>query len=440
MAATGTRLKSSALSLACVLALAACGGSSSDLQQPEPSNPPEDHEEDHDHDHIDTAGRLAVLEPGSAQVHVVELDEGKVLQSHTLDHEASAIYASPGQRYAVLFQRTQNQVQFVDGGIWLEDHGDHVHDYKEAPRLLDARLAGVLPTHYETHDDLAAVFFDGNAGTGDKAAIALLSDASIGSGQAGLALASQELDTPMHGTAEPRGDYLLTTWRAADASGTLPSQVELYHRHGDHYHFEQRFEQQCPGLHGSYSNAGYTVFGCTDGVLVVRQDGDTFTAGKIANPAGLGEGVRIGTITGNGHYDKFVGIASPGHLFEIDPAAGSITRINWAEGRTRRAHALDAEGENLLVLDDTGSLHILDVAGWNKRAEITGAIGNMPQAAPFPAIAVSGAEGKAWLSDPLGQRLHAIDLGDARVEGGIALNFSPGGLVWLGMPEHDHDH
>ncbi|MDO4706207.1 MAG: hypothetical protein Q4A98_08405 [Comamonadaceae bacterium] len=420
--------KWSALALACSAILAGCGGGGSDV----------DDDHDHSHIHIDTKGRLVVLEAGSPQVHVVDLDRKSVMQSYTADHVPSAVYASPGQRYALLMQRAQNQVQVVDGGIWQEDHGNHMHDYMQPPALLGTRLAGVRPTHYDSHAGQAAIFFDGNQETGEKAAVAVISDASLGKGQAGATLARQGLDAPMHGTAQPRGDYLLTTWRAADAQSTLPSQVELYHRHDDHYHVEKRFDAQCPGLHGSYSNAQYSAFGCSDGVLVVQQNGDQFTARKIANPADMGEKTRIGALLGHAQYGKFVGIAGAENLFEVDPAAGTITRIQWAEGRKRRAHAIDAEGKNLLILDDQGTLHILSVGSWRKRAQLPGVIANMPTKAPYPAFAISAADDDAWLSDPLGKRLLSIDIDDAKIEGSIPVNFTPTGMTWLGLRKHTH--
>ncbi|MCS7101726.1 MAG: hypothetical protein NZL99_08535, partial [Burkholderiaceae bacterium] len=88
-------------------------------------------EDDHDHDHrdvfIDTAGRLALAEFAAATLRILDLDSGTIEASYTMDNPPSAVYASPGGRYAVVVQRTQDRVQFVDGGIWQEDHGDHLH-------------------------------------------------------------------------------------------------------------------------------------------------------------------------------------------------------------------------------------------------------------------------------------------------------------------------
>ncbi len=407
-----------------VAALAACGGGGDAAPPP------------HDHPHLETAGRLAVLADGANAVHMVDLDDKSIAQTFALGGTPSAVYASPGQRYAVVLQRTDDLTRFIDGGIYQEDHVDHLHDYKVAPRLLNFSVAGSRPTHYETHDDGAALFLDGQDATAENAEAVLLSDAGIGAGRIDARLS---LERSMHGTAEPRGNYLLTTWRAADAASTLPSHVELYRRNGTGYDFVQRFAQECPGLHGSYSNEDHSAFGCTDGVLVITQAGDTFTASKIANPADIGTGVRIGTLAGHHHVGNFIGIAAPGHLFDIDPVAGTIARITWADGRTQRAHSFDAAGENFLVLDDLGVLHLLDAEDhWNVRATLN-VIDTMPTAAPFPAIAVSSAQEQAFVSDPLGRRIAVVDLHGASVVERITLTFAPTSLAWLGIAEH-HAH
>lgn len=425
---THSRWKPAAIALGCALMLAACGSGSSDMEDDDDHAP---------HTHVQTAGRLVVQQGNEARVHVIELDSSAVLHSYTVDHAPTAIYASPGHRYALLVQRPQDAVQILDGGIWQEQHGNHAHDHKQPPALLGARLSGVRPTHYEAFGGQAALFFDGNKDSAAPASVTLLSDASLAKGASGMALATQTLGTYMHGTAEPRGDYLLTTWRDPATTSTLPSQVELHHRHDDHFHFEQRFTPPCPGLHGSYSNATYSAFGCTDGVLLIEQRGSQFSSKKIPNAAELGAS-RIGTLMGHADWGQFIGIA--GHkFFAIDPVAGNMREIAWAPaGVERVTQAVDAQGRNLLVLDKTGTLHILSLADWSKRAEIRNVIANMPTAAPWPALAVSRAAGKAWLSDPNGKQLHAIDLSTARVASTVALTFSPTRMTWLGMPAHKH--
>lgn len=418
--ATCTRL--GAAIVASTLLLAGCGGGGADA--------PADVGE-----RIDSAGRLAVLDKDSANVSLWDLDEGRRLQAFALDHAPAAIHASPGGRYAIALQRTQDQAQFIDGGLWQEDHGDHLHDYRQAPRLLNLRLPGVRPTHFETHAGQAAVFNDGLEADGRNAEVVLLSDAGIGRGAADARL---PLPLPMHGTAEPLGDYLLTTHRDAASAGTLPSQVDLYRRTAAGLVFVQRFSATCPDLHGSFTNARHTAFGCSDGVLVVSRPGPgtgtEFTARKLANPVDMPAGARIGTLKGHDKVAQFVGLAAPGHLFVIDPDAGRITRMNWAQGRTVRAQAFDRAGRNYAVLDDQGDLHIANSAqAFAPRARLAGAIASMPAAAPFPAIAASLARDEMFISDPVARQVAVVDVPSATVRNRLNMGFAATGLAWLGI-------
>lgn len=389
--------------------------------------------DDHDHEPVETSGRLVFGEANAARAHVYDLDDARILQSFTLDFPANAIYASPERRYAVVLSRSNDRTQFVDAGIWQEDHGDHLHDYREDPLLLALKFDGARPTHYETHDGLAALFFDGNAAAAQNASVAVLSDASL---ENGGSVATLTLPVAMHGTAEPRGEHLLTTHREADAEGTLPGAVDLYQREGSGYRHLRRIEPGCPGLHGSFSSDDYSVFGCSDGVLAVT--GDDFTAVKIANPAGLAAGARIGTLVGHHELAGFGGFAGS-EFYAIDVAARSMTRVDWSDGAavSKLAHAMDAHGENFLILDSAGTLHLLDPAqNWAHRASLA-VIGAVAEG-QVPVIAVSHAAEQAFITDPGARQIVVVDLAEARIIQRITLDFVPVGLSWQGLSEHAH--
>ena len=126
-AASHVPFRAHRLAAALVLAIAAgCGGSSSN-----------DHDHAHGQTRVDTSGRLSIAESKVAALHVFDLDSNQVEARHVLKAPASAVYASPGKRYALAIQRNDDRVQLVDGGIWQEDHGDHMHDYKQGSKLLD---------------------------------------------------------------------------------------------------------------------------------------------------------------------------------------------------------------------------------------------------------------------------------------------------------------
>ena len=417
-------LRLGALTVACAALLAGCGGGGGGATDTD----------DHAGERIDSAGRLAVLQADSANVRIWDLDEGKLAQSFALDHPPAAVYASPGGRYAIALQRTQDQAQFIDGGLWQEDHGDHLHDYRQAPRLLSLRLPAVRPTHFETHGSQAALFNDGLVADNKNAEVVLLSDAGIGKDTADARL---PLPLPMHGTAEPLGEHLLTTYRDPANTSTLPVQVDLYRRTTTGFTFVQRFAETCPDLHGSFTNAKHTAFGCSDGVLVVSRSGTgasaTFTARKLPNPADMPTGVRIGTIKGHDKVAQLVGLASPGHLFVIDADAGRITRLNWAEGRTVRAQGFDRAGSNYAVLDDQGALHITSPANaFATRAKVN-VVAQMPTAAPFPSMVSSLTRDELLVSDPAARQVAVVDVPGAKVGKRLDMGFAPTGLAWLGI-------
>lgn len=38
------------------------------------------------------------------------------------------------------------------------------------------------------------------------------------------------------------------------------------------------------------------------------------------------------------------------------------------------------------------------------------------------------------------QQVITVDYESGSIEGAIDLGFTPSGLAWMGLPEHDHDH
>jgi len=401
---------------------------------------------DHEHERIESSGRLVFSESSTpARAHVYDIDSGKIIQSFDLDFAASAIYASPNFRYAAILQRTNDQTRFIDGGLWTEDHSDHLHDYKADPLLMSYILAGTRPTHYEAHGQIAALFLDGLAATATTPAIpagvSVFSDASLGRSGTDKLEASLTLPTNIHGTAEPRGQWLLTVYRDPASTTTLPSEVELYKRDGNSYTFSKRLPVSCPGLHGSYSNAGYTVFGCTDGVLAVEQVGDDFTAKKISNPATITGTARIGTLIGNRHLPDFVGFAGS-DLYAIDPSAGTMSKVDWAAGEVlkKSAHAMDAKGRNFMILDSRGTLTVLDPLNkWASKGTIISAVSNVATApTPAPVITVSQSDDEAYITDPSANSIAVIDLAKRAVNSHISLGFAPVGLAWLGLGKDEH--
>jgi hypothetical protein len=120
-------------------------------------------EDEHDHG-AETAGRLVFThaDGSNSRVYVHDLESRSTLADFALVHPATAVHSSPEHRYAVIVQRDNDQVEFLDGGVYR--HDDHVDEGD--PAMLPFTLSGVRPTHYRHHGEQADLFFvNGGDGT-----------------------------------------------------------------------------------------------------------------------------------------------------------------------------------------------------------------------------------------------------------------------------------
>nr|WP_136250932.1 5-methyltetrahydrofolate--homocysteine methyltransferase [Ningiella ruwaisensis] len=406
---------------------------------------------------IESMGRLAVSSSQSNSVSMIDLDDGALLDTFTLSNDGSRVYPSASYRYAVVVARNADMVEFIDGGLWREDHVGHLHDYEQAPQMSDYTLSGSQPTHFVNHDGQSAIFYDGDSAAGTPASVHVISDMDI----------TNENDSPaslmytinMHGAAEPRGEYLLSSIRRDDAESTsgnkiLPDQVGVYHLHDGEYELEQTFDMACPDLHGAAQNHDFVLFGCGDGVLVAHEHDGEFESSKIANIDAI-DGLRIGSIYGHHDAEAFIGIASNRATGEvivlsIDPEASTMEVIDWQaqEGASPIAYAFSYDGEHALILDSLGNLSILSAhlhSGVNEfefegRVELSDEdLSSMPEGVSF-SMTVAQNGGYAFVADPIAQHVLMVHIEDMEVEGDFELDFIPANVTWLGIAEEAHDH
>lgn len=394
-------------------------------------------EQAHENTAIDTSGRLAIAEQGSATLRLFDLDTGVVEATRALDHAPSALYASPGRRYVLAVQRTQDQVQFVDGGIWQEDHGDHLHDYKASSRLLSWKLTGPQPTHYDVQWGRQAAFFmDGRptATPPQNASVQLLTDASIA---LGASTARLDLAYAIHGLAEPKDDLLLVAFREADAADALPTHLQLYRRAGATYSLDRKLESRCNGMHGSGSSGAFVVVGCLDGVLAVGY-GDTVTDRRITTAT------RVGTIAshpaGDGHVIGYgnAGTPSTTRFHGIDARQGTAQEVlpdGWLPGTVVRGQSFERRGQRLFIVDSLGNLTVLarGATGWATVHRTAALLPVMPAAAPFPQLVASGAGDELYLTDPVARQLIVLDTQSFVVKSRRDLGYVPSLLAWVGI-------
>ncbi|KAJ9458053.1 Histidine-rich membrane protein KE4-like protein 1 [Diplonema papillatum] len=410
------------------------------------------------------AGRLVISHGDESKVSVVAAGDGSVLLAGARvagSDSADQVVGSGGARFALVSNRDDNLVGFVDGGLYEEPHGDHVHAEDETPSVLSITLNGPRPTHIVVHDGKSVVFFDGNPDTQANASVVVLTDESI------EAFANGQLrDLPvlnytqgMHGVAEPKGDLLLATHRRPDGETTssnpiLPDAVGVYRLgEGNAYELVQVLEDTCADLHGAAASDEYAVFGCTDGVVVAwAGESGVYESSRIAYTGSIAElGWRIGTFLSHGETAQFVGIANGGESrtlwIAVDPA--HLTMELVAETASAASHAVGFNGKHVAAVHGDGSVTVIaaeahgDHYHWHSETlpllAATGAGASSPAVAY--ALATSRASYHAFVADPSTRSVVTIDLQTQAIVARHAVPFVPGRIAWLGIPEDtDHPH
>jgi hypothetical protein len=460
------KLKLIALAISSTL-ITACGDAETNIVEKDPIEVPDD---GHDHgdggDHgdeytIDSLGRLAILAGDSNEANFFDLDDNELLDTFTLTNDSNTLSSSPDFRYAVIASRAQDYLGFIDGGLWREDHGAHLHDYEQSPEFSSYELtSGSRPTHLVKHDGKLAVFYDGDAASGTTASVEVLTDNDITNATATLSGISYDIN--MHGVAEPRGEHLLATIRRDDAQSSsiakvLPDQVGVYHFHDGEYELEQTLELTCPDLHGAAQNHDYVAFGCSDGVLLAHQHDDEYHAEKVINIDAVGD-LRIGSIYGHEGSETFIGVASghgggPAVLLSINPAEAEMEELEWqlADGASAVSYSFSANGEHFLVLDSLGFLNVLEAHAHDDHIhwELAGQVDitqedvtTMPEGMKFSMTVAQNGQ-FAYVADPIAQHVVQVHLEDLEIEGELELTFPPAAITWLGIAqeeEHAHEH
>ena len=407
-----------------VALLSACGSSSGDSGN----------DDEHADTHIETEGRLAVFDEDAQALKVIELEDGNVIDSFALDGTSTPrLYSLPGQRYIAAIQRDDNLVSFIDSGLYTEDHGDHLHDYQEAPSLLSFMLTNVKPTHFEAGEGRALIFNDGSDES--VSSVSVFSAASIADGET---LFEVNRETNMHGAAKLIDDNLFVTHRDASITDTtLPAEVERYSVNEDVATFEERYDAKCPGLHGAGYNHETLIFGCSDGILAIDLHDEDYTATKFGSPESMDDGSRIGSVYA--HHDVEALVTKAGsQLFAtvIEEGAVSYEELILDEGVTALSQNFTPNGEFFWVAGDNAKIYLWDVEeSWATSTSFT--ISDSEITSIF--VAPSTASHQLYVLDVINQQVITVDYESGIIEGLIDLDFTPSGLAWMGLPEHDHD-
>lgn len=406
------------------------------------------HEHEHEHadevDEHDTADvtsitrRLFVADATANTVQVIDLPQGEPSVTLPLDG-AARLYVAEDVRHIYAVQTDADQVAVIDGGLWVEDHGDHVHNEVKAAELLPTTFAGARPIHFVMDHDQAVIFFDDDGmgmvvDTADMAALAAV--ATIDSGR------------PHHGVGVPLGDHILLSLPEAETEARLPYGVGLYTLDGT---LRQEIGG-CPGLHGEAPLGDWIAFGCSDGVLLVDTSniasGEPLSSVKLDKPV-ENEDQRTGALIADPALPYWIGNLGSETLIRIDIDSQATTLLPLPgpyAGFALDTAAADAPGQ-LVVLTMDGTLRLLDPFSGDEYGAlevVTPIPADAPSGTPQPGLVVD--RGLAYVSDPAAARVRVVDLATLSVVTEVSVAGLPSRLAVLGfdmpyvVPSSDSDH
>ncbi len=318
--------------------------------------------------------------------------------------ELTAQLDTPG-RVAVLGVSGHGRYGFA---VHRDDHCVSIVDARDLSRLRVVPTEQ-QPTHFHAHGHHVVIFNDGSG------SVCLFDEREMTYPPRIIPVAQ-----PDHGSAVVIDGYLL-------AGHLRLGRVDLYH-------IEQGvFIAQwdcCPILHGAAQIGEVALFGCSDGVLLIKKRAGQFDAVKLSYPDDAPAQARVGLWATHPNAPFALGNFGEG-LMLIHPAQESSQAIRL--GAHPLKFAFDTTGTSAYVLTHDGVLSELKMPNGEiiRSMALCDAVERPrgPDGKARPTFALN--EDKLWVAEPKAQQLIALSLMDWRIEAKIGLPHPPLGLVCL---------
>ncbi len=398
----------------------------------------DDHAMEHGDEHgAELAGRLLVGDGETGTLSVIDLETGHVHQDEfDLGSRAGRIYPTKSGRFVVAVSSDANAVNVIDGGMYLEEHGDHFDMVERDVSLLGIDLAGDRPVHMYVGGEWATVYYDGS---GDFVLINEHELEEEGSSYVPITMNAGA----QHGAVIPLEDDLFAVslqhpnYADNPEEYRLPIGAEIWDLDGNVFHSAQG----CPDLHGDAGNGHMAVFGCTGGVLMVEAHDGHYEDAFIPAPAGSPDDFRLTSVWGYYGLDHFFALGSAVGLYVVEPEEGSMEQLIPASDDLRPIQvALSHDGELLLVVMSDGELrmyeaHDLDLLASTSDA-LTGEIDPGFWARPH----IATAPDHIFVTNSGEGEVIALDAHDLEEVGHWEISGAPTKIAFVGiLGEGDHD-
>ena len=358
-----------------------------------------------------TRGRLSVADAAEATVSVWDLDVRAQVTAYELSAPATLFRATSRQITSVVAaQPSARRFDVFGVGVWVWDHVDHFHVYKD-PNVIqvDEELAftgGV--DELQVNGGWIFAFDDATGGMSG------LFERSIGPLRTDVDRTRLPIFQDVEGAAH---DGVAVVARGELFATRADGGVDRYRQTTTGFEDPETLDCAVPGA-GTAAGRG-ALFDCDGDLLFSRwnEDDELFEDLRVTRPEGTS---RPEWLLGEDDLPVFVGPVDGGLLLvNRETATSSFVALAAAPV----AIAPERDGAYLLLLDAEGVLLDLDPATGAERRRLDLGLG----AEALTHLAVG--EGRAYVSEPGAGRVHEIDLETLLALEPLDVGGQPGSLV-----------
>ena len=398
---------------------------------------PEGDHHDHEEHEVELAGRLLIGDGETGALSVIDLESGHVHQNEfDLGSRAGRIYATKTGRFAVAVSSDANAVNIVDGGVYLEEHGDHFDLVERDVSTIGIDISGDRPVHLYVGGEWATVFYDGS---GD---ILLINEHALE--EEGDSYEPVVLNAgPQHGAAVPlEGDLFAVTIQHPDYAQSpddyrLPIGAEIWDMEGNSLHRAEG----CPDLHGDAGNGHMAVFGCTGGVLMIEAHDGHYEDAFIPAPAGSPDDFRLTSVWGYHGLDHFFALGSAVGLYVVEPEEGSMEQLIPASEDLRPIQvALSHDGELLLVVMSDGEVRMYEAHDLDLLASTSDALNGEIDPGFWARPHIATAPGHIFITNSGEGEVIALDAHDLEEVSHWEISGTPTKIAFVGILGEGEHH
>ncbi|MDE2786338.1 MAG: metal ABC transporter substrate-binding protein [Chloroflexota bacterium] len=397
-----------------------------------------DHEMEHEDEHgAELAGRLLIGDGETGDLSVIDLETGHVHQNEfDLGSRAGRIYPTQSGRFAVAVSSDANAVNIIDGGIYLEAHGDHFDLVERDVSTLDIDLSGDRPVHMYVGGEWATVYYDGS---GD---FVLINEHELE--EEGASYAPIRMNAgPHHGAVIPLEDDLFAVslqhpnYAQNPEEYRLPIGAEIWDLDGNVLHSAEG----CPDLHGDAGNGHMAVFGCTGGALMLEAHDGEYEDAFISAPAGSPDDFRLTSIWGYDGLDHFFALGSAVGLYVVEPEEGEMDQLIPATEALRPIQvALSHDGELLVVIMSDGEIRLYEAHDLDLLASSSDVLGDEIDPGFWARPHVATAPGHIFITNSGAGEVIALDAHDLEEVNHWEISGTPTKIAFVGiLGEGDHE-